>query len=81
MKFFLGSYQFLNYKRLKCVRTFWDILHKLLKAFHIYMRIRSILMEFLETSVCTDVSRKDKTYLQFHMDKHFIKTRKISILI
>ena len=34
------------------------------------------LMEFLETSDCTDESRKDETYLQFKMKKHYIKTWK-----
>ena len=38
------------------------------------IRIRSILMEFLETSDCTDESRKDETCLQFKMNKHYIKT-------
>ena len=37
------------------------------------IRIRSILMEFLETSDCTDESRKDETCLQFKMRKHYIK--------
>ena len=37
--------------------------------------IRSILMEFSETSDCTDESRKDETCLQlFKMKKHYIKT-------
>ena len=40
------------------------------------IRVRSILMKFLETSDCTDVSRKDETCLQFKMNKYFIKTRK-----
>ena len=35
-------------------------------------------MENLETSDCTDESRKDETCLQFKMKKNFIKTRKIS---
>ena len=42
------------------------------------IRIDSNLMEFLETSDCTDEYRKDETCLQFKMNKHFIKTRKIS---
>ena len=41
-------------------------------------RVHSISMQFLETSDCTDQSRKDETCLQFKMKKHFIKTRKIS---
>ena len=43
------------------------------------IRIRSILIEFLETSDCTDESRKDETCLQFKMNKYFIKTRKMSL--
>ena len=39
------------------------------------IRIRSILIEFLETSDCTDESRKDETCLQSKMQEHFIKTR------
>ena len=30
----------------------------------LYIRIRSILMEFLETSECTDESRENETRLQ-----------------
>jgi len=41
--------------------------------------IHSILKEFLETSDCTDKSRKDETCLQLKMKKHFIKTGKISL--
>ena len=36
------------------------------------------LMEFLETSDCTDGSRKDETCLQFKMKKYYINTWKIS---
>ena len=36
------------------------------------IRIHSILMEFLETSDCTDESRKDETCLQFKMKKHIV---------
>ena len=42
------------------------------------IRILSILIEYLETSDCTDESRKDETCLQFKMKKHHIKTVKIS---
>ena len=42
------------------------------------IRIRLILMGFLETSDRTEESRKDEIYLQFEMKKHYIKTRKIS---
>ena len=38
-------------------------------------------MEFLETSDYTDESRKNETYLQFMMMKHYIKSWKISQII
>ena len=38
------------------------------------IRNRSILMEFLETSDCTDESRKDETCLQFQMKINYPKT-------
>ena len=40
--------------------------------------IRSISMEFLKTSDCTDETQKDETCLQFKMKKYYIKAWKIS---
>ena len=45
------------------------------------IRIRLILMQFLETSDCTNDCRKHETCLQFKMKMHYIKTRKISQII
>ena len=43
------------------------------------IRIHSILMEFLETSDCTNEFRKDETCLQFKMNKrYYIESYKIS---
>ena len=42
------------------------------------VQFHSILMEFFLTSDSTDESGKDETCLQFKMNKHFIKNRKIS---
>ena len=39
-----------------------------------WIRIRSISIEFLETSNCTDKSRKDEICLQLNMKKHYIRT-------
>ena len=39
------------------------------------IQINSILMEFLETSDCTDGSRRDETCLQFKMKENYIKTK------
>ena len=42
------------------------------------VQICSILMEFLETSDCTDEFRKDEAFLKFKMKKHVSKLEKIS---
>ena len=45
----------------------------------VQIRIRSILMKFLETLDCTDESRKYETCLQLMMKKHYIKTWKTTL--
>ena len=44
------------------------------------IQIRSTLGEFFETLDCTDDSWKDESCFQFKMNKHFIKTKKKSLL-
>ena len=49
------------------------------KIAYIYIRIRSILIEFLETSDYTDESLEGRNMsTQLKMKKHYIKTCKIS---